>query len=257
MAGDWIKMRTNLRRHPKVVRMASALNADRLRVVGGLHAVWSVFDEHSEDGTLVGYTSDSMDDEIGCPGFCAAMIAVGWLDDTGESLQIPRADAHNGVSAKRRAQETERKREARSVPKVSAPDADKLRSREEKRREELKDTNDTRAQAEVCRAAIDAGITGVNPSHPNLLAALAEGVTADEIAATAAELVATGKHQFAYLLATVRNRRAETKPVNLNSGPHHANRTSGRKLSAVEQVQHAIDERKRRESAEDERVVAG
>lgn len=147
MAGDWLKMRTNLRRHPKVVRMASALNADRLRIVGGLHAVWSVFDEHSEDGILVGYSSESMDIEIGCQGFCAAMIAVEWLADTGQSLEIPRADAHNGTSAKRRAQETERKRDARTVPKMSASDADKLRSREEKRREEHKEQEQKKEHA--------------------------------------------------------------------------------------------------------------
>jgi hypothetical protein len=67
VAGDWIKMRANLRRHPKVVRVASALNADRLRVVGGLHAVWCLFDEHSEDGHLSGYTPSAVDDEIGWP----------------------------------------------------------------------------------------------------------------------------------------------------------------------------------------------
>ena len=152
MAGDWIKMRTNLRRHPKVVRMASALNADKLRIVGGLHAVWSVFDEHSEDGILIGYTSVSMDTEIGCVGFCAAMIAVNWLNDTGESLEIPRSDAHNGVSAKRRAQETERKKEARSVPKMSAPDADEMRTREEKRREENKEQQQEHVQPKAARA---------------------------------------------------------------------------------------------------------
>ncbi|MQI04921.1 hypothetical protein EI057_02935 [Escherichia coli] len=32
MAGDWIKMRADLHTHPKVVRMASALKADRLRI---------------------------------------------------------------------------------------------------------------------------------------------------------------------------------------------------------------------------------
>ena len=47
MAGDWIKMRGDLGTHPKVVRIMSALKADRLRVVGGLHAVWSLFDAHS------------------------------------------------------------------------------------------------------------------------------------------------------------------------------------------------------------------
>lgn len=130
MSGPWIKMTTNLRRHPKVVRMASALKADRLRIVGGLHAAWSVFDEHSEDGALVGYSPDILDEEIGWPGFTAAMIRVDWAEFDGESLTLPRFDTHNGVSAKRRAQEADRKRSAR----VSASDADKKRTREEKRR---------------------------------------------------------------------------------------------------------------------------
>jgi hypothetical protein len=151
MAGDWIKMSTGLRRHPKVVRMASALKADRLRVVGGLHAVWSIFDEQSPDGVLEGYTAAIMDEEIGWKGFTSAMTAIGWMQATPDGLQVPRFDEHNGQSAKRRAMETQRKREARSSAsdpenvrtesgQVSASDADvhadKLRSREEKRREE-------------------------------------------------------------------------------------------------------------------------
>lgn len=136
MAGDWIKMRMDLSTSPKVVRIASALRADRLRVVGGLHAVWCLFDMHSEDGRLDGYTLDALDDLIGFDGFGAAMVSVGWLEDAGDFLQTPRFDEHNGQSAKRRAMETERKRESR---KVSAPDADKKRSREEKRREDIED----------------------------------------------------------------------------------------------------------------------
>lgn len=134
MAGDWIKMRVDLATSPKVVRIASALRADRLRVVGGLHAVWCLFDVHSTDGRLDGYTTEALDELIGFPGFSAAMIAVGWLEDGGDCLVTPRFDEHNGQSAKRRAMETERKREAR---KVSASDADKKRTREEKRREEV------------------------------------------------------------------------------------------------------------------------
>ena len=133
MAGDWIKMRMDLATSPKVVRMASALRADRLRVVGGLHAVWCLFDVHSEDGRLDGYTLDALDELIGFPGFGTAMVAVGWLGDRVDHLSVPRFDEHNGQSAKRRAMETERKREAR---KVSAPTADKMPTREEKRREE-------------------------------------------------------------------------------------------------------------------------
>jgi hypothetical protein len=72
MSDDWIKMRTALRRHPKTVRIMSALQADRLRVIGGMFAVWSVFDEQSADGVLPGYTFEIMDTEIGWPGFSAA-----------------------------------------------------------------------------------------------------------------------------------------------------------------------------------------
>lgn len=133
MAGDWIKMRTNLLTSPKVVRISSALKADRLRVTGGLFAVWCLFDAHSADGMLEGYTSETLDELIGFRGFADAMIAVDWLSETPEGLAIPRFDDHNGQSAKRRAQEADRKREAR---KESASNAYKVRTREEKRREE-------------------------------------------------------------------------------------------------------------------------
>jgi hypothetical protein len=143
MAGDWIKMRIELQTHPKVFRMVSALKADRLRIIGGLHIAWSIFDTHCDDGVLVGYTTDAMDAVIGWPGFTQAMIDVEWaaLDDTG-SLVMPRFDEHNGKSAKRRANDNERKRNSRNgepVPKMSASDADKKRTREEKSREEKKE----------------------------------------------------------------------------------------------------------------------
>lgn len=144
MAGDWIKMRADLRRHPKVVRMASALDADKLRVIGGLHAVWSLFDEQTEDGLLEGYSPKALDDEIAWPGFADAMQAIGWLEyDKEYGLFAPEFDEHNGQSAKRRAQETKRKRQERADAdkgaqpdgQMSASGADKKRSREDKREE--------------------------------------------------------------------------------------------------------------------------
>lgn len=128
-------MRTDLLTSPKVVRMASALNADRFRIVGGLLSVWSLFDAHSADGSLEGYSLSSLDDLAAWPGFSAAMVSVGWLLEEGESLDLPRFEAHNGASAKRRAQDADRKREVRNS---SASEADKKRTREEKRREEDK-----------------------------------------------------------------------------------------------------------------------
>lgn len=147
MAGDWIKMTVGLRSHPKVVRMSSALKADKFRIVGGLHAVWAVFDQHSPDGVLEGYTFRTMDEEIGWRGFSGAMGAVEWLEQTEAGLTVPRFDEHNGASAKRRAMEAERKRLARlsevgpqsggtdggtESGQASASDADKKRTREEK-----------------------------------------------------------------------------------------------------------------------------
>lgn len=119
-------MRMGLRTHPKVVRISSALNADRLRVIGALHAVWSLADEHTEDGSLPGYSLSALDDSIGWPGFAISMKDVEWLEVTSQGLVLPRFDEHNGASAKRRAQEAERKRRGRNL---SAQDADKKRTR--------------------------------------------------------------------------------------------------------------------------------
>ncbi|CAB3905438.1 hypothetical protein [Achromobacter piechaudii] len=146
MASDWIKMRVDLPTHPKVVRMASACKADRLRVVGGLLSVWSLFDVHSADGQLEGYSPEVLDETIGFPGFSHAMISVGWLEFDGSSLWMPRFEDHNGQSAKKRAQDADRKRNDRNS---SAPEADKKRTREEKRREEEKNPHSPRSGAEV------------------------------------------------------------------------------------------------------------
>ena len=148
MAIDWIKMRVDLQSHPKVVRILSAMRpndvhnkTDKFRVIGGLHAVWSVFDAHCEDGILNGYTPETLDHVIGWDGFSGAMIGVGWLiENNGVSLAMPEFSEHNGQSAKRRAEDQKRKRDSRSstesVRNLSANDSDKKRTREEKRREE-------------------------------------------------------------------------------------------------------------------------
>lgn len=144
MAGDWIKMRSDLFTHPKVVLMASALKADkspalkadRLRTVGGLMSVWCLFDAHSIDGRLAGYSFEAIDEHVGVAGFARAMAGIEWLMTTDEGLVLPDFDTHNGQSAKRRAQDADRKREDR---KMSGSKADKMRTREEKSREEKKE----------------------------------------------------------------------------------------------------------------------
>ncbi|WNO06033.1 hypothetical protein [Rhodoferax mekongensis] len=149
MAGDWIKMRTNLLTHPKVVRMSSAFGADRIKTVGGIYAVWCLFDMHSEDGHLDGYTQEALDGLAGLPGISAAMASVGWLEITETGIATPEFDTHNGQSAKRRAQESERKRNERNLSASNA-DKKKTKSGPEKRREEK---SDTEGKPSVGRAA--------------------------------------------------------------------------------------------------------
>jgi uncharacterized phage protein (TIGR02220 family) len=191
MAADWIKMRADLGTHPKVVRIMSALKADKLRVIGGLHAVWCLFDAHSEDGCLEGYTTEVMDSLIGWNGFCAAMVKVGWLvDEDGETLVMPEFEAHNGRSAKRRAQDSVRKRESReadedpkNVRETSASDADKKRTREEKRREEEKHMSSAIEVIDYLNAKAGRNFDAVDSNTKLIVARMREGSTVEKLKA--------------------------------------------------------------------------
>lgn len=61
----------------------------------------------------------------------------------------------------------------------------------------------------ACRAIKAAGVPDVNPGHPQLRALLDAGVTAQDLADTAAELVAKGRGRFRLLLATIEGRRRD------------------------------------------------
>jgi hypothetical protein len=130
---SWIKMRADLQTHPKVVRISSALKADTLRTIGGLHATWSIFDTHSEDGNLAGYTCSALDELIGWPGFAKALESVGWLETLSDGLFLPRFLEHNGQSAKRRAEDSVRKMSARKADifrKICGPEKEKEKEKE-------------------------------------------------------------------------------------------------------------------------------
>ena len=134
MAGDWIKMNKSLPRDPRVVRISSALKADRLRTIGGLLSAWCLADEQTEDGRLDAYTPELIDEMVGMPGLARAMESVGWLVIGPDFLEFPRFDEHNGKSAKRRAQDSFRKTSARKADKC--PHDKRTKSGPEKRREE-------------------------------------------------------------------------------------------------------------------------
>lgn len=66
------------------------------------------------------------------------------------------------------------------------------------------------AEARACVLMEKAGAKQVNPAHPELVAAIAEGITPETLAATVREAVAAGKRNpFTWAAATARARNAE------------------------------------------------
>jgi hypothetical protein len=153
MAGDWIKMRKSLLGDPRVVRIMSALRADRFRTIGGLFSAWCLLDEQTEDGILQGYTAEVFDEVVGLNGLAKAMQSVGWLVISPQGVAAPNFTEHNGKSAKRRDQE--------NVRKMSARHADKLQTESalEKRREEKSDRREEKR--------IEETNTDIHPDKPD------------------------------------------------------------------------------------------
>lgn len=135
MAGEWIKMRTNLWDDPRVASMCDLTGLSEAAVIGGLYWLWSMADEHTEDGFLPRLTLSAIDRKTGIKGLAASLVSVGWIEDGVDGIRILSFEEHNGASAKRRCMEAKRKAESRDSPgdphdvrNVSASDADKTRT---------------------------------------------------------------------------------------------------------------------------------
>ncbi len=84
---------------------------------------------------------------------------------------------------------------------------------------------------EACKAMKSAGLQGVSPSHPKLIALLDAGITVDELTDAAAHAVKTQK-PFAYALATAEGRRRDSATAALP--------TAGNKQKALEDQNAAV-----------------
>lgn len=92
----------------------------------------------------------------------------------------------------------------------------------------------------------EAGCVTVNPGHPDLLAALAEGVTPEDLGHAAAEAVQLRKAKpFPWAIATARGRMEESRrrPVVL------AHRQPKRQIGLADQVMEIFEENQRRKLA--------
>ena len=130
MAGDWIKMRLDLRDDPSVFMVSAALSCEVDLVVGKLHRLWSWFNQQTRDGLAPLMTADWIDKYVDRPGFAQALADAGWLIlHSPQGVQIPKFEKHMGESAKRRLDDAARKRAIRvSEAKSNRQPGDELRT---------------------------------------------------------------------------------------------------------------------------------
>lgn len=119
MAGEWIKMRTNLWDDPRVSQLCELTDQSEAAVIGGLYWLWATADEHSSDGLLHGMTTRTIDRKTGVQGLGKALVTIGWLLESDEGVTVVRFDEHNGASAKQRAQTAKRVSNHKANAKVT------------------------------------------------------------------------------------------------------------------------------------------
>lgn len=168
MPSDWIKMRTDLYRDPKVCKIADILldpegplacyvsqncqrdmtitrNALRNVTVGALVTLWGVTrhrgKRYEDDLVLRKIDADVIDDIVDIPGFGEAMLAVGWAEVRGEDLVFPRffeefntepSDDARQKAAERQRKYREKRNALRNVTVTSQSNVREEKSREEK-----------------------------------------------------------------------------------------------------------------------------
>ncbi len=175
MALDWIKMRTDIYRDPKVIAMADILletegdlnkhvnqmtrrdmsvtrNVIRNAIVGGLVTLWGVVrhqgKRNGDDISLSGVTVTAIDDIADLPGFGEALEFVGWVVYRKGGIVFPRffSENNNDPFENARSKNAERQRRFKQKSNVTGnvtgngagnvTDNVTVTHREEKRREE-------------------------------------------------------------------------------------------------------------------------
>jgi hypothetical protein len=152
MAGEWIKMRTNLMSDPRVSQLCDITDASKITIVGALYWLWAAADEHTDDGLMPGLSTKAIDRETGVKGFGAALVGIGWLVDSPEGVCLIRFEEHNGTSAKSRAMTAKRVSNYRgNAPVTPAPlqNFESALPREEKRREEKEVNQEQRSKTKT------------------------------------------------------------------------------------------------------------
>jgi hypothetical protein len=103
MAGHWIEWEKGLVRKPEVLRIAHRLGCTPQHAAACCMMVWEWAEDVTENGMIPGVTAADVSFAAGVEGIGEAMLAVGWLLETDDSLVLPNWDRHNTEPSKRRA----------------------------------------------------------------------------------------------------------------------------------------------------------
>jgi len=144
MAGDWAKVELNTPDKPEIWLIADLLDIDPDAAFGKVFRVWAWFDEHTENGNAPSVTKRLLDRQVGVTGFCDAMLQARWMTEKDGVISLPSFDKHNGNTAKKRANTNKRvaqHRENKGKSECNAEGVTKSVTREEKRREDIKEKN--------------------------------------------------------------------------------------------------------------------
>lgn len=200
MAGDWIKMRTNLDTDPRVFALSSKTGAHVQHVKGALHWLWSQADTHTTDGKLWGYVPEQVDQTVGIPGFCSALEGLKkagkpwpWLKIGDGFVQVPDFGKHNGESAKKRAQGALRASRKRHAASARFAHLEQSKSRAEqqqsKRREEKNSEQQGKAGPALPHQASANGFRSAAAASPQDPQTLCRGIWRDQVKADAISLL--------------------------------------------------------------------
>ena len=110
MAGHWIEWEKGLVRKPEVLRIARALQCTPQHAAACCMMVWEWAEDVTENGIIAGITAADVSFAAAVVGIGEAMVAAGWLLETGDGVVFPNWDRHNGEPSKRRAVDAQRKR---------------------------------------------------------------------------------------------------------------------------------------------------
>ena len=108
MSGDWLQLENITPNKFEIIEMAHTLGKNRQEMVGIFvdYLVW--VNEQCERAFIPISAQNHIDEKVMCPGFCAALQKVGWMNITDTDLEIVKFGRHNGNTAKARAQNNRR-----------------------------------------------------------------------------------------------------------------------------------------------------